>query len=307
MKLSDKAIRVTLSISSWSGMAQEKDGAKVVEDKAGAQRGVVRARKYVLPGCDELKAIHQFNNAFRAWFYQNTLPWDDNGGRILPAENAQSYVKDGVETPGFFQLVGQKKAEGKALIDKFVAAYPTWYQKAQLSLGDLWDPKAYPSPDYIGSKFGYQFVAEPLPETEELRNFEGIPPEMREEIARDAAQAEVERISKAQGEIWKRLFEVTDNMANRLANPIGTAGAKFHDTLVTNIIEFVDLAPRLNVMRDPRVDQLVDDIKKKLLGVQPEALRINPELRAERAAEEDAGALEATRSRATGDDVAGFE
>lgn len=274
MKLSDMAIKVGMSISQWSGMAQEKKGAEMVEEQAGATRGVVRARKYVLPGCDELKAVHSFNNALRQWFYEQTLPWDDFGGRILPAANSME----------FLQSIGAKRKEGEALADAFTAAYPSWYQRAQLSLGDLWDPKSYPSPDHIRDKFGYSFVAEPLPETESLRNYTGVGPTMVDKLIEESNAQMQARLQQAQADVWKRVYETTNAMAERLSVPIGAQGAVFRDSLVNNLVDLVDLVPKLNVVADPTVNAMVEDIRKKLLGVQPDALRIDPDLRAERAA-----------------------
>lgn len=273
MRLSDKMVRVTLSISQWLGTAAEKDGAALIERDAGAKTGTVTARKKVLPGCAELDAILKHNNAFRLWFYDQTLPWDDNGGRILPAPNAEDFMRG----------VGDKRAKGLELVNAFVAVYPDMYQKAQLSLGTLWDARAYPDPSVIRSKYGYKFHAEPIADMSDLRNFEGFTSEEMEERIIEAEQAAADRLANAQKDLWTRLFTGVNAMADKLAVPIGAQGSIFRDSLVNNLIELADLLPKMNVVADPALAKMVGDLKKNLLGVHPEALRNNPDIRAERA------------------------
>lgn len=274
MRLSDTMVKVSLSISQWTGTAREKNGAEAIERDAGAKKGTVSARKKVLPGCAELEAIQKHNNAFRLWFYEQTLPWDDNGGRILPAPNAEPFMRG----------VAEWKDKGAKLVEAFVNVYPEMYQKSQLSLGTLWEQSAYPDPSVIRSKYGYRFHAEPIGDINDLRNFEGFKPEEVDERVMEAEQAIQERLAAAQKDLWERLFDGVNAMADKLAVPIGAQGSIFRDSLVNNLTELADLLPKMNVVKDPNIDRMVDDVKKKLLGVHPEALRVNPELRAERAA-----------------------
>jgi hypothetical protein len=57
-------------------------------------------------------------------------------------------------------------------------------------------------------------------------------------------------------DLWARMHSVVANMQERLAVPLdekGKAGkgGKFHDTLVSNIQDVLDVIPKLNLTNDP--------------------------------------------------------
>ncbi|MDA3813714.1 MAG: hypothetical protein PF570_05610, partial [Candidatus Cloacimonetes bacterium] len=91
MSLNDKAMLVYLNISIWTARKYDKKISTEVENKYGADE----AGRYnkILIAKKNLSNIQKIISSARAFHYENTLPWSDNGGRLLPSANYFGYVK----------------------------------------------------------------------------------------------------------------------------------------------------------------------------------------------------------------------
>jgi hypothetical protein len=81
-------------------------------------------------------------------------------------------------------------------------------------------------------------------------------------------------------DLWMRLYEVTNHMASRLADP----EARFHGTLVSNVSDLVELLPRLNIVGDPNLAVLTEQVRRQLCQHSAELLRNSPATRQQTAA-----------------------
>ena len=81
-------------------------------------------------------------------------------------------------------------------------------------------------------------------------------------------------------DLWTRLYDVTNHMASRLADP----EARFHGTLVSNVSDLVELLPRLNIVGDPHLASLTEQVRKQLCQHSADLLRNSPTTRLETAA-----------------------
>ena len=266
MSLQNKATRAILSISEWSAKAPDKNIARKAETDNDAVAGTVTARKKLLPNCPEHDAVLKFNNALRMWHYEQTLPWDDAGGRVLPAGNVLHYM----------DTLRERIIEGEALVDAFVAVYPSYYEKARFDLGALFDEAVYPSPSFIRSKFSYRYSVEPIADLSQLKAFGNV---FSDEDIEAAKQAEQARVAQAMDDVWARIHKQVSNAVLRLSTPIGEKGSVFQESLVTNAQELADLLPRLNLMGDPKLNDIANELKVTLASYNVGHLRTQPEYR----------------------------
>jgi predicted secreted Zn-dependent protease len=81
-------------------------------------------------------------------------------------------------------------------------------------------------------------------------------------------------------EVWTRLFDRVKHMAEKLADPKSI----FRDSMVDNAREICALLPRLNFNDDPQLEAMRQEVESKLIK-HPEALRNDPDLRRDTAAE----------------------
>ncbi len=267
MNLNDRALLVQLSISQWLARKYDKRATKDVANAHGTSIDVGRYNKALLPMNDLLDRVHKKATAIREKYYRNTLPWGIDGTMMLPTSNYLQFMTD----------FRKEKSEWLTLVNDFVAAYPQLVQNAQQLLGGLYDPADYPPQSSIADKFKMDMAIFPVPNadfrvsiaSEELTRIQ----QDVEARVRDSQQAALQ-------EVWQRLFERVKHMADKLADP----KAIFRDSLVENAREICALLPRLNFADDPNLEAMRNEVEAKLLK-HPEALRNDPDLRSDTAAE----------------------
>ena len=264
--LTEKAMLVKLSISKWSARKYDKKVSAEVADQYGTDQERGRYNK-VLVAVEAVKKVGQAESAARTFHYENTLPWKDDGARILPAANFAHYSAE----------MRRLKSDFQAATMEFCGSYPELMDQARRDLNGLFDPADYPSSDKIARKFSFEVEVDPLPTGADFRV--------------DLQAGEVDRIkadiegrlqaaeSAAMADCFNRLYDVVRKAAEKLTD----RNAIFRDSLVTNIQDLVDLLPRLNLTGDPRLEDLRREVADKLLGYEPETLRKNQFARMETA------------------------
>ena len=90
--LTEKAILVKLSIKQWSTSRFDKEVTATANKHYNAQDGAGRYTK-VLIARDAITEIRKSANEARTFHYENTLPWKDDGYRMLPSANYMDYTQ----------------------------------------------------------------------------------------------------------------------------------------------------------------------------------------------------------------------
>ncbi len=264
--LSEKAMLVKLSITKWSARKYDRKISREVADKYGTDQDRGRYNK-VLVAHEHLQAIQKAESAARTFNYENTLPWKDDGARILPSNNYMDYTGE----------IRALKSQFESQVRDFIQIYPALVDQARLDLNGLFDPADYPDPTTIGRKFAFEVEVDPLPTAADFRVTlqAGEVDRIKAEIAGRLKEAQAE----AMADLFNRLHEVVKHMAGKLSDK----EAIFRDSLITNIQDLVDLLPRLNLTGDPHLETLRREVEAKLLGYEPDTLRKNPFARQETA------------------------
>jgi hypothetical protein len=87
--LSSKAMLCTVSISAWSGYKYDREASEQVAEIHGAEKDSGRFNKRLVPR-KELEEITKIIGKARRDHEFVTLPWSDNGYRVLPAWTTQT-------------------------------------------------------------------------------------------------------------------------------------------------------------------------------------------------------------------------
>src|SRR5262249_60799329 len=82
--LSSKAMLCTVSISAWSGYKYDREASEEIAEIHGADKDSGRFNKRLVPR-KELEEITKLIGRARRDHEFVTLPWSDNGYRVLPA------------------------------------------------------------------------------------------------------------------------------------------------------------------------------------------------------------------------------
>ena len=267
MNLNDRALLVQLSVSQWTARKYDKKATSWVASSHGVQSAVGRYNKSLLPMNDLLDRVHKKTTYVRSKFYENTLPWGIEGTMMLPTNNYLQFMTD----------FRKEKAEWQYLVDQFVGNYDQMRLDAKRMLGSLYDDADYPDEGDIARKFKMDMSIFPVPSTDFRVS---IASDELTRIQQDVERRVQEAQTVAMKEVWDRLYDRVKHMAEKLADP----KAIFRDTMVENTKELCALLPRLNFMDDPNLEQLRLQVEGSLLK-HPEALRNDPDLRRDTAAE----------------------
>lgn len=267
MNLNDRALLVQLSVSQWTARKYDKKATQEVASSHGVQSAVGRYNKSLLPMNDLLDRVHKKTTHVRTKFYENTLPWGVEGTMMLPTSNYLQFMTD----------FRKEKSEWQYLVDQFVGNYDQLRLDAKRLLGSLYNDADYPDENEIARKFKMDMAIFPVPSTDFRVS---IASDELTRIQQDVERRVQEAQTVAMKEVWDRLYDRVKHMAEKLADP----KAIFRDTMVENTKELCALLPRLNFMDDPNLEQLRLQVEGALLK-HPDALRNDPDLRRDTAAE----------------------
>ena len=260
--LSSRAMLCSVSISMWSARKHDPDASEEIAARHGAQADAGRYHKVLLPK-EALAEIQNIVSEARQEHYFMTLPWDDNGYRVLPAAAYMDHVTK----------MRQLSNRFAGAVDILARQFLTLIDQARTRLGGLFRETDYPTPDELRAKFSFETKVLPLPDAGDFRVTLGD--EEKERIKRQITAAVEASLQVGSRELWFRLYEAVQHMAGRLtAYKVTDQGVEhpFRDTVVTNLVKLVDILPKLNITSDPELDRLGEQVRTSLL-VDPKELR----------------------------------
>lgn len=235
------------SLSIWQARKKDKGESTKVTESNGAKTGAANVYKALLPDNPKLEAIRKWGDQFRDFVYTNTLPWDDGGWRVGRVQRHMEFM---VKT-------GDMMREGEQLVDEFIASYQASVEEARFTLNDLFDASDYPGVEELRTKFRFTLDVQPIPNVQDFRVLDGVPPDEVDKLVATATESVENRVKEAMQQAFERLFTVVQKFGTTLENYSDGTVKKFNDTLVGNISELVEAMPALNIVGDPKLDQLV--------------------------------------------------
>ena len=81
--IASSAMTVELSMSIWTARKKDHKASDDVASMNAADKGVANVTKNLLGNCDELIALQKFAGNLRNLHYSMTMPWSDNGQRLV--------------------------------------------------------------------------------------------------------------------------------------------------------------------------------------------------------------------------------
>ena len=261
ISIGSSAMLVELNISTWTARKLDKKVSAEVDVAKGAKTSAVNVNKNLLAGTGFLDTITKYAANARAWHLSQTLPWSDNGQRLLPVSNFITYKEQ----------LGKLNENFDALVGKFIEAYPNLVSAAAFQLGDLFNRDEYPEADAIARKFKFNYNFFPVPQAGDFRV--DIGEEARKEIEASCNSLSNSRIESAMKDAWSRLHEHLLRMSERLDYDEVADKKIFRDTLVENAVELVDMLKHFNITRDPSMEQARLALHDAIYGYEASDLR----------------------------------
>lgn len=259
MALQDQAMLVNLNIRMWEARKYDRVATHDVETKHGAN-DAGRFNKLLIDKAS-LSGLVKVTGAARQHHYKSTLPWGDNGDRLLPSRMYFQYQKD----------MREYRVKVEAAADEFARAYPGLVQAARKRLGTLYDPRDYPPVHLVRQRFGLDTSFTPIPDAKDFRV----------DVAADDAAKIKEDITRMVGDrhraAVKDMFARAQEMVTRVHERLTSEKPVIRDTLMTNLQELVTLMHAFNTEGDPELQHLEQQLRAMICT--PQQLRARPEVR----------------------------
>lgn len=271
--ISSSAMLVELNISTWTGRKFDKTVSAEIDVQKQTTTRAGNYHKKLFADEPKFEAVGKYAGGVRTYHYYATMPWSDSGLRLLTTAMYFDYQK----------RITEMEAEFKTLVGDFLADYDAMIARAQTKLGSLFNNEDYPSKDDILEKYKFSVKYSPVPSVGDWRVDVGN--DAQQQLNMCYAQAYVDNLQQALAEPWERMHEALKNMSERLA---GEKKQIFRDSLVTNVLDMCALLDKFNVTGDAGMKQAKARIENMLLGVTPDALREDDDLRLDTKSKVDA-------------------
>jgi hypothetical protein len=261
ISIASSAMLVELSISAWTARKLDKKVSTQVDLDKNAKTRAGNYNKNLLAGTGFLDTINKYAASARHWHSTQTLPWSDNGLRLLPMSNFLAYKQNLVTLEKNYQ----------ALVDKFIVAYPNLVSAAAFQLGDLFDRSEYPEPDTVARKFKFRVNYLPVPMAGDFRV--DINEEAKAEIIMSCEGLYKERLDNAMKDAWTRLHDCLLRMSERLSDNENGDRKRIHDTLVENAVELTSLLKHFNLTGDSNMETARTELENAIKNHDADDLR----------------------------------
>lgn len=216
----------------------------------------------------ELKAVQQHDTETRTWIRARALPspFSKKGLLLLPVRLIES-VMGKIDTA---------QVERLALIESFMLAYERCKADAAGKLGSAYDESDYPSAEKVRETFFFECQMWELNAPGKLKS---VSKDLyqRELLKMDNMWAEASRT--VTGVLLDEFRKMTAHMVDRLTPGEDGKQKIFRDSVVTNMMEWMDLFKARNLTNDEDLVNIVDRAKELISGIDAKTLRDSAGLR----------------------------
>ncbi|HEY5314383.1 MAG TPA: hypothetical protein VIK18_17755 [Pirellulales bacterium] len=258
------AVRVSLS---WLGVRKTLTPEQKAQaaESFGAQGQYLSAGKKLLDTSHPaFKAVTSIRGRLISYWKGISLPYPEPGIRLIRQDDIQTFSVHMTTLKGELEESVQRLDEHFA---ELKSAARQW-------LGSL-----YNSADYPGSLSGLFGVEWDFPSVEPPDYLRQLSPELfRQEQARVSARFD-EAVRLAEEAFVGELGKLVSHLTERLCGTDDGKPKVFRDSAISNLTEFFDRFKQLNLGSSGQLDELVEQAKRTIRGIEPQALRDNSGLR----------------------------
>lgn len=250
----DRAILVQVTPRGFTTSRYDKSATKEFESYAGA----VDAGKFVkdLFTKEEMSEIMKVQGIARSIHYKYSWQWIEGGLRIMSTAVWDDFSKE--------------INEAQDMLDKAVRGVVKRYDKlmnnAKRRLGKkLFHIEEFPTKEELRDRFKILIRTYPVPDKEDFRA------DIPEDVIENFEDNTREQYQKAVNEMWGRFRSVLEHAFEQLSKKEG----KLFESVVENIKSLTELLPRLNIVEDAKLNELVEMANNAFENVTIEQLREN--------------------------------
>lgn len=216
----------------------------------------------------ELKSIIRFNNKTRLEVRHRSVPSFMRSGMYM-----FKAVEGAVKTTD--EYLSEQQARKHDLVEAFVSVLPERIKESKAKLGPAHDEADYPNPAQIRKAFTWEWRWLTMATPAKLKQISAALFEREAKKAEEALESAVKNIEALMA---REVKVFVDRLIERLTPAADGKRKVFHNTLTTNIAEFVKQYPLRNIGSSQELDDVMEKMSKLLDGVDAEVLRDNDKL-----------------------------
>lgn len=258
--LREKAMVVRFRMNRYHSSKVDRRLSHDVQAAEGTSKLTVN--KKLFADCTEFKRVTKAFNAIRKYVHDNTLPWCDDGVRLIPNASYFQFAQD-------FAVL---RSECDQAVQELVGKWDGLVQADMASFGTAANPLDYPTAEEVEQMYGVSIRFSPIPTVEDFRV----------DVSPDDTKAFEDEMAEAQKEATANLLEQILEPVSKMVETLGKEQKEgvrgYSGTLVTNITSVVKRARRLNIENDPRVTEVCDEADSILKGLNVRMLKDDEEL-----------------------------
>ena len=254
MQLAENTVLLRLEFGRL-GNSREGDKEQI---QVNAEKSRLRLSK-VLFDCPEYAAIAKFDNELRAWVLQRAIQVDVGfrGVYVLPVsllQNVEQHLTEAI-------------AARDTVVMAFMETYNAQRKTARAELRDQFRESDYPD---VGDamrafRLRWRYVTFEVPQN--------LPPEIleRERAEREAAFADM--TAQVREALRATLSGLLGHLSERLTPTADGQRKIFRDSVVSNLVEFLELFDSRNVTGDDELSKIAQRARQVVESATPEHLR----------------------------------
>jgi hypothetical protein len=261
-RITDRAVLVNIAIGMPGVVRTDKALTGKIHADYSMDKEAGQYKKLRFPP-NALKEIQSLATEARSNFhYDQTLPWSDEGYRILPAVKILDYLRK----------IGEYKARFEELVTKFGENYQSFVDWAKEKHNGSFDPSEYPGAEIEKQKFYFRINTVPIPSGADFRI--QMETDALKEMVASVDERVKQAVENARVDLWKRLEQPVKSLVERMEYANNPANrANLHKSMFTNIKAICDAIPSLNITEDKNLETLKDEIEKTLCSIDVETLK----------------------------------
>jgi hypothetical protein len=274
-QICSKAMLVSLSIQGMGMIlsdVEDRQAGDTLAHQQGVNPEVIRVMKKLLDPkrVPEAKALVSARNALYTYFRQETLLWGERGVRALPSSK-------------YFDLtagIGERKAALEGAFESVLAIWPQLKADAKTALNGMWREADWPDAETLRARFNVRVKVRPMVDASQFKALMGYDEEVatiREQIEKDVFTDLSAGLLDLFRQLRVYLADEESGFINRVGSYSVDAQGKvlntFRDSAVGKLRELCSRVRGLNVVGDPTLNEIVEEIEAGVCKHTAEALR----------------------------------
>ena len=266
------SILVHFTVSKYRATKSDKEAALELAQQKQADVSMVSVTKKLLEA-GVMSEIDKPERAVKKWLKLHALPWHQDAVYLLP--NAFHLE--------FIRVFNEAKEEWTPAVDDFVKKFPALVKEAKQKGNFFLKDEYYPSERELKSKFAFEYFLGTVPEGSTLIAVDSFTETEKKRIQKDMDSKTAIATENAVDDLLIRFIKPISHMSKKLkeykTDPNYEGANKFHESVVSNIEEILDVVPVLNVTGNKEIEKICYQIAKNLTHYDAETLRNDDNIR----------------------------